>query len=118
VIEDVKYGSGNKVLHKVVGGRMGVFAGNGGDLRIGLPTQSQQGGSKLQHTPLRLSACIEAPTKAIGSIIAKHAVVRQLIHHQWPYLLQIGAAAGQQNCSVSRYAKNSWLQVTSGDDAN
>ena len=34
VVDNVKYGSGNKVLHNVVGGRLGVFEGNGGDLRI------------------------------------------------------------------------------------
>ena len=38
--DPVRLGSGNKVLHNVVGGDLGVFEGNGGDLRIGLSRQS------------------------------------------------------------------------------
>lgn len=34
------YGGGNKLLHSVVGGNVGVIEGNGTDLRIGLPLQS------------------------------------------------------------------------------
>ncbi|MEK9816448.1 MAG: putative inorganic carbon transporter subunit DabA, partial [Limnobacter sp.] len=33
--DPVRLGSGNKLLHNVVGGTLGVFEGNGGDLRIG-----------------------------------------------------------------------------------
>ena len=91
VVDNVKYGSGNKVLHNVVGGRLGVFEGNGGDLRIGLPLQSLHDGQQWQHTPLRLSVFIEAPQTAIDSIIAKHAVVRQLVENQWLHLFQIDA---------------------------
>jgi uncharacterized protein YbcC (UPF0753/DUF2309 family) len=40
VCEPERLGSGNKLLHNVVGGRIGVFEGNGGDLRIGLARQS------------------------------------------------------------------------------
>ena len=95
VVDNVKYGSGNKVLHNAVGGRLGVFEGNGGDLRIGLPMQSLHDGSQWQHTPLRLSVFIEAPRSAIDSIIAKHAVVRQLVHNQWLHLFQIDAKEGK-----------------------
>ena len=45
-------GSGNKVLHNVVGGRIGVFEGNGGDLRIGLGRQSLHDGTRWVHEPL------------------------------------------------------------------
>ena len=111
VVDNVKYGSGNKVLHNVVGGRLGVFEGNGGDLRIGLPMQSLHDGSKWQHTPLRLSVFIEAPKAAIDSIIAKHAVVRQLVHNQWLHLFQIEAKTddpGSQS-SVSRRTERGWF---------
>ena len=111
VVDNVKYGSGNKVLHNVVGGRLGVFEGNGGDLRIGLPMQSLHDGSKWQHTPLRLSVFIEAPKAAIDSIIAKHAVVRQLVHNQWLHLFQIEAKTddpGSQS-SVSRRTEKGWF---------
>ena len=35
-VDNARYGSGDKVLHNIVGGHLGVFEGNGGDLRIGL----------------------------------------------------------------------------------
>ncbi len=35
-VDPTRYGSGNTMLHNVVGGRIGVFEGNGGDLRIGM----------------------------------------------------------------------------------
>lgn len=34
-VDNKRFGSGNKTLHNVSGGRIGVFEGNGGDLRIG-----------------------------------------------------------------------------------
>jgi uncharacterized protein YbcC (UPF0753/DUF2309 family) len=88
-VDNRRYGSGNKVLHNVVGGRIGVFEGNGGDLRIGLPLQSLHDGQTLRHTPLRLSVFIEAPRAAIDSIVARHAVVRDLVDHGWLHLLRI-----------------------------
>ena len=51
-VDNRRYGSGNKVLHNVVGGHLGVFEGNGGDLRIGLPMQSLHDGRALRaHAP-------------------------------------------------------------------
>ena len=114
VVDNVKYGSGNKVLHNVVGGRLGVFEGNGGDLRIGLPMQSLHDGKDWQHTPLRLSVFIEAPQAAIDSIIAKHAVVKNLVDNQWLHLFQMQAE--EVSMSVSRYKPPlggvaSWIAV-------
>ena len=85
-IDNRRYGSGNKLLHNVVGGRLGVFEGNGGDLRIGLPLQSLHDGQVLRHTPLRLSVFIEAPQNAIDAVMAQHAVVRDLIGNGWMHL--------------------------------
>jgi hypothetical protein len=73
----------------VVGGRIGVFEGNGGDLRIGLPLQSLHDGRELRHTPLRLSVFIEAPRAAIDAIVARHDLVRELVDHGWLHLLRI-----------------------------
>ncbi|HSJ79556.1 MAG TPA: putative inorganic carbon transporter subunit DabA, partial [Erythrobacter sp.] len=53
-------GSGNKLIHNVVGG-IGVVEGNGGTLRAGLPWQAVHDGVGLAHEPLRLSVLIEAP---------------------------------------------------------
>ncbi len=84
--EPQRLGSGNKVLHNVVGGHIGVFEGNGGDLRIGLSKQSVHDGRRWVHEPLRLTVVIDAPAVAIEAIIAKHDVVRQLLDHGWLHL--------------------------------
>lgn len=86
VVDPRRWGSGNKTLHNVVGGRIGVFEGNGGDLRVGLPLQSVHDGQRFVHTPLRLSVFIEAPREAIDAIIARHAVVRELADNGWLHL--------------------------------
>jgi uncharacterized protein YbcC (UPF0753/DUF2309 family) len=88
-VDNGRYGSGNKVLHNVVGGRLGVFEGNGGDLRIGLPLQSLHDGTALRHTPLRLNVFIEAPRAGIDTIIERHAVVRDLVANGWLHLFRI-----------------------------
>ncbi len=95
VVDPVRYGSGNKVLHNVVGGRIGVFEGNGGDLRIGLPWQSVHDGQRFVHTPLRLSAFIEAPHGAIDAVLARHATVRQLVEHGWLHLFCMEPDGGE-----------------------
>jgi uncharacterized protein len=86
VTDNLRYGSGNKVLHNVVGGNIGVFEGNGGDLRTGLAMQSVHDGTDWVHQPLRLSVIIDAPQQAIADILDKHADVRNLIDNQWLYL--------------------------------
>ena len=88
-VDNRLYGSGDKVLHNVVGGNIGVFEGNGGDLRIGLPLQSIHDGEHFVHTPLRLSVFIEAPRGEIDAIIGRHAVVRQLVDNEWLHLFHI-----------------------------
>lgn len=103
VVDNARYGSGNKLLHNVVGGRLGVFEGNGGDLRTGLPMQSLHDGSEWRHAPLRLSVFIEAPQAAIDGIIARHAVVRQLVQNQWLHLFQMQAAVAGGAVSITRY---------------
>ena len=93
-VDNPRYGSGNKVLHNVVGGHIGVFEGNGGDLRIGLPLQSVHDGEHWRHTPLRLSVFIQAPQAPIDDIIVRHATVRQLLDHEWLHLFRLDDAAG------------------------
>ena len=88
-VDNHRYGSGNKTLHNVTGGRLGVFEGNGGDLRIGLPWQSVHDGEQWRHTPLRLTVVIQAPREHIEAVIAKHANVRQLVENRWLYLVRL-----------------------------
>ena len=82
------FGSGNKLLHNVVGG-FGVFEGNGGLLRGGLPWQSVHDGKTNVHDPLRLSVCIEAPIEAMNNVLNRHPDVRALFDNRWLHLLQI-----------------------------
>ena len=84
--EPARLGSGNKLLHNVVGGHIGVFEGNGGDLRIGLSQQSLHDGTQWVHEPLRLTVVIDAPAAAIERVIGLHAPVRQLVDNGWLHL--------------------------------
>jgi uncharacterized protein YbcC (UPF0753/DUF2309 family) len=104
VADNVHYGSGNKVLHNVVGGNIGVFEGNGGDLRIGLPLQSLNDGANWMHTPLRLSVYIAAPADAIKAVYEKHEVVRQLVDNDWLYLFRLGDDSGIERLYLGRWA--------------
>jgi uncharacterized protein YbcC (UPF0753/DUF2309 family) len=101
-VDNQRYGSGNKVLHNVVGGNVGVFEGNGGDLRIGLPMQSIHDGQNLRHTPLRLSVFIQAPQTPIDAVLLKNQTVRQLLDNGWVNLFRLG-----DDCGVWRYRRAS-----------
>ena len=79
------FGSGNKLLHNVVGG-IGVFEGNGGLMRAGLPWQSVHDGDQYVHDPLRLSVCIEAPRDAMTDILKRYESVRALFDNRWLHL--------------------------------
>ena len=108
-----RFGSGNKVLHNVVGGNLGVFEGNGGDLRIGLPLQAVHDGQDFVHEPLRLSVFVEAPQEAIDGVIEGHAIVRQLVENGWLHLLQID----RDGESVSARRPHGWDPLPVGQPA-
>ncbi len=88
-VDNVRYGCGNKVLHNIVGGHLGVFEGNGGDLRIGLSLQSLHDGNRWVHAPLRLAVFIEASCPAIDRILEKHPKVRDLVDNEWLHLFAL-----------------------------
>jgi uncharacterized protein YbcC (UPF0753/DUF2309 family) len=106
-VDPERLGAGNKVLHNVVGGTVGVFEGNGGDLRLGLPLQSVHDGERWRHTPLRLSVFVAAPREAIDRVIAAHEVVRQLVDHGWLHLLQVD----DERRSWRRRAGGGWSEL-------
>jgi len=106
-VDNGHWGSGNKVLHNVVGARIGVFEGNGGDLRIGLPMQSLHDGERFLHEPLRLSVFIEAPRDAMDAVIGNHAQVRQLVENGWLHLFQFDP----QVRTVHQRARTGWTEV-------
>jgi uncharacterized protein YbcC (UPF0753/DUF2309 family) len=91
------FGSGNKLIHNVVGG-IGVVEGNGGRLRPGLPWQTVHDGEMLFHEPLRLSVMIEAPREAITHVLERHPEVRALFDNGWLHLFAL-----EDGCVVARY---------------
>ena len=101
-VDPRRFGSGNKTLHNVVGGRIGVFEGNGGDLRIGLAKQSLHNGQAWQHQPLRLSVVIDAPRERIQAVIDKHPTVANLFSNGWLHLMRFG------DQGVERLAGSRW----------
>lgn len=100
--DPLHYGSGNKVLHNVVDGHVGVFEGNGGDLRIGLPKQSLHNGAGWYHEPVRLTTVIDAPAAAIERVIARHGVLRQILDNGWMLLWRY------QGDELQRYVGGRW----------
>ena len=104
VVDAARLGSGNKVLHNIVGGAIGVLEGNGGDLRVGLPLQSVHDGQRWMHEPVRLSVFLEAPQEAIDAIIAKHQLVRDLVDGGWLHILRIDASGN----TLRRKADGQW----------
>jgi len=108
--DPLRLGSGNKVLHNVVGGHIGVFEGNGGDLRIGLSRQSLHDGERWVHEPLRLTVIIDAPRQAIEKVIQQHEVVRQLIDHGWIHLWRF------DDVRFARYLNGSWQALGLGQE--
>jgi uncharacterized protein YbcC (UPF0753/DUF2309 family) len=82
------FGSGDKLIHNVVGG-FGVVEGNGGMLRTGLPLQAVHNGKGFQHDPLRLTVMIDAPTAAMTGILARHTSLRELFDNGWMHLLAL-----------------------------
>jgi uncharacterized protein YbcC (UPF0753/DUF2309 family) len=103
-IDPERYGSGNKVLHNVVGG-LGVWEGNGGDLRVGLPLQSIHDGTNFVHEPRRLAVYIEAEPARIRAVLDKHPAVRQLFDHEWLHLFSLRGG------DCLRYRKGQWIAV-------
>ena len=109
VVDNQRFGSGNKVLHNIVAGSIGVFEGNGGDLRIGLPLQSLHDGNRWVHEPLRLNVFLEAPRQEIDRIIAKHELVRELVENRWLFLYQID---DEHESIHQRLTDGQWQQMS------
>ncbi|MCK0165728.1 DUF2309 domain-containing protein [Marinobacter sp. S6332] len=97
------YGAGNKLLHSVVGGNLGVIEGNGTDLRIGLPLQSVHDGTYWRHEPLRLTVLIDAPRERIQAIMKRQPDVARLVKNEWLWLHRFLPEGGQE-----RFDKGEW----------
>ena len=97
-VDNRTFGSGDKMLHNRVGD-LGVVAGNGSDLRSGLPLQSVQGpDGRWFHDPIRLQVFVEAGTSAIDRVLQSQPAVRDLVENGWVRLF----ALGPDGASVAR----------------
>ena len=95
-----------RLLHSIGGGasRIARMLTDSFSRMLWLPWQSLHDGATLRHTPLRLSVFIEAARDAIDAVIAKHAVVRELVDHvESPVGVQVDLAV----CVVVQPASNS-----------
>lgn len=90
-VDNHVFGSGNKVLHNLVGSH-GVVLGNGGDLRTGLAEQSvYTDNGSWYHQPLRLQVIVESPLKAVDTVLMLNPGVRDLVDHGWMRLFVINS---------------------------
>ena len=101
-VDPERFGSGNKLLHNVIGGHIGVLEGHSGDLRIGLARQSVHDGTGWQHAPLRLTVLIDAPHERIERTLRRQPEVLQLIENEWLYLYCMHAQSLERLHGVTR----------------
>ena len=112
-VDNRVFGCGNKTLHNIVG-TLGVFEGNGGDIRTGLPWQSVHDGEGYVHEPIRLNVVIEAPVQEMNSVLARHDDVRALLDHGWLNLWAMDA----DGALAHRYAGGlEWTRVESASSS-
>jgi uncharacterized protein YbcC (UPF0753/DUF2309 family) len=102
-VDPVAFGAGSKTIHNVVGG-IGVLAGHGGDLQLGLPWQSVADGERLIHEPMRLLTIVQAPLERIDSIIDRNTVLQQLFGNGWVAL----AARSEAGEPWMRHTSDGW----------
>ena len=100
-VDPQRYGSGNKILHNVIGG-LGVLEGNSGDLKVGLPLQSIHDGEKFVHEPRRLTVFIDVARERIDTVLAAHNGVRELFDHGWIHLVAL------EGPRAHRYTPDGW----------
>ncbi|MBB3329578.1 hypothetical protein BDK63_000418 [Halomonas campaniensis] len=105
VVAPSLYGAGNKLLHSVVGGHVGVIEGNSPQLRIGLPLQSLHDGTAWRHEPQRLTVVVDAPRERIKAVLARQAAVAQLVNHGWLWLCR------RNHAGLERYRSGRWVAI-------
>jgi uncharacterized protein YbcC (UPF0753/DUF2309 family) len=102
-VDPVNFGAGSKTVHNVVGG-VGVLAGHGGDLKLGLPWQSVADGDRLIHEPMRLLTIVQAPLERIDMLIERNTVLQELFGNGWVAL----CARGDADQPWKRHTPHGW----------
>lgn len=103
------FGAGTKTVHNVVAG-VGVLAGHGGDLQLGLPRQSVTDGQTFGHEPMRLLTVVQAPLERIDMIVDRNPVLQHLFGNDWVAL----AAREEPGDDWQRWTRNGWRSWESG----
>ncbi|KAA8963981.1 DUF2309 domain-containing protein [Mycobacterium sp.] len=101
------FGAGTKTIHNVVAG-VGVLAGHGGDLQLGLPRQSLSDGQSFGHEPMRLLTIIEAPLQRIDMVIERNPILQHLFGNDWVCL----AAREHPGHDWQRWTRGGWRPWT------
>lgn len=99
------FGAGDKLLHNPIGSA-GVFSGEGGDLRVGLPLQSTHVDGARHHQAVRLLAVIEADIARIERIIQANPILQTLTRGSW---LRIAARSQAGEPWSTRTSEGTWL---------
>ncbi|WP_157980973.1 putative inorganic carbon transporter subunit DabA [Idiomarina tyrosinivorans] len=99
VTDPDRLGSGNKLLHNRVANNVGVFEGNGGDLRIGLARQSVHDGNQWRHRPVRLRVVVDAEEQVIVRALEQAPPFRNLVDNGWLFIQRLSPAG--ELCPVS-----------------
>lgn len=107
------FGAGTKTIHNVVAG-VGVLAGHGGDLQLGLPRQSLTDGQSFGHEPMRLLTVVEAPLERIDSIVERNPVLMHLFGNDWVAL----AAREGPGHDWQRWTRAGWRRWDADIDIN
>ncbi|MEX6430312.1 DUF2309 domain-containing protein [Ferrimicrobium acidiphilum] len=98
--------AGDKTVHNIVAG-VGVVAGAGGDLKVGLPLQSLFESGRTYHEPLRLLTVVQAPQIRLDAVINRNPVLRELFDGQWVHL---AARDDEHDTWKIRRSDGSWVQ--------
>ena len=106
-VDPDRFGAGDKLLHNPIGS-IGVITGAGGDLRVGLPTQSTHVGDEAYHQPLRLLAVVQADLPTVESIITRNEVLHRLVRGGW---LHIAARPGFGEPWSTRSPGGTWSEL-------
>ncbi|MGL4173506.1 MAG: putative inorganic carbon transporter subunit DabA [Actinomycetota bacterium] len=106
-----RLGSGSKTAHNPVGA-LGVLAGPGGDLRVGLAEQSVRHGGQAIAPPVRLLAVIAASQSAVDAVLAQHPQIADLITGEWLSLCVIDPTTGEISQRTTHdWATPSWAKA-------
>lgn len=85
-VDPDRFGAGDKTVHNVVAG-IGVLAGEGGDLRGGLPLQSVWAADGSGHLPVRLLTVVDAPGDRVEAVIDRNPILGHLFDGAWVHLV-------------------------------